>query len=321
MGGLMGNQLDLDSATATSMTSSKNAVTRYYSRKTSDILYKYGPGPRVHFHVGVFNGGQSLNTTVSQQEIKQRIVRSQEDMLDLAAQVWGTTGSPPSSLLDVGCGLGGGSIYWAQKFGASVTGLTNVSEHLSLIREFAAQAGVARRVTPYLADVHELPDMQQHDAAVAVESSGYMNRERLFSVMAQVLRPGGWFGIEEHFLRRMEWAGFIDRYYKTRLGTLAEYITAAKAAGFAVERDDDVTDRVTEFWVQSMAWSVMELDKAVCEGAVPISRERLMDSAVAHGRFFRAWREHAVETRLLLFRLQPQSIPAGTWRQKRGAAR
>ncbi len=317
----MDGQLALGATAANSTTSSKNAVTRYYSRKTADILYKYGPGPRVHFHVGLFNDDANLNTTVSQQVIKQRIVTAQEDMLDLAAQLWETAVSPPSSLLDVGCGLGGGSIYWAQKSGASVTGLTNVSEHLSLIRDFATQAGVAGNVTPYLADVHVLPDMRKYDAAVAVESSGYMDRERLFSVMAHALKPGGWFGIEEHFLRRKEWAGFIDRYYKTRLGTLAEYVTAAQAAGFVVERDDDVTDQVTEFWVQSMAWSVMELDKAVSEGATPISRERLIDSAVTHGRFFRAWREHAVETRLLLFRLQARSTPVGTRQNKQGAMR
>jgi tocopherol O-methyltransferase len=302
-------------------TSTKNAVTRYYSKKTADILYKYGPGPRVHFHVGLFSTDANLNTTVSQEVIKQRIVTAQEDMLDLAAQLWETAGSPPLSLLDVGCGLGGGSIYWAQKLGARVTGLTNVSEHLSLIRDFARQAGVAGNVAPHLADVHLLQESRAYDAAVAVESSGYMDRERLFAVIAHALKPGGWFGIEEHFLRRTEWAGFIDTYYKTRLGTLAEYIAAARAAGFVVQRNDDVTDRVTEFWVQSMAWSAMELDNAVNRGTTPIGRNRLTDSAVTHGRFFRAWREHAVETRLLLFRLQPRPMPVSTGQRSQRAVR
>jgi tocopherol O-methyltransferase len=297
-------------------------VSRYYSKKTADILYKYGPGPRVHFHVGLFNTDANLNTTVSQEVIKQRIVTAQEDMLDLAAQLWAAAGgSPPLSLLDVGCGLGGGSIYWAQKLGAGVTGLTNVSEHLSLVRDFARQAGVAGNVTPHLADVHLLRESRRYDAAVAVESSGYMDRERLFAVIAHALKPGGWFGIEDHFLRRPEWAGFIDTYYKTNLGTLAEYLAAARAAGFVVQRNDDVTDRVTEFWVQSMAWSAMELDSAVSQGATPIGRDRLTDSAIAHGRFFRAWREHAVETRLLLFRLQPRPRPASAGQRGQGAAR
>lgn len=291
-------------AAPTGVTSSKEAVTGYYSTKTADILHKYGPGPRVHFHVGLFDSQSTRSTTVAQHVVKQRIVDAQEAMLDFAGQAWKVPGDSRLSLLDVGCGLGGGSIYWAEKFGATVTGLTNVSEHLPLISDFARQAGVRELVTPYLADVHNLRESRKYDAAVAVESSGYMDRERLFLVMASALKPGGWFGIAEHFLCRPEWAGFIDAYYKTRLGTLAEYVTSAEAAGFALEQDDDITDRVTEFWVQSMAWSTMELERAAQLGASPIRRERLIDSAITHGKFFRIWREHEVETRLLLFRLQ-----------------
>lgn len=282
----------------------EGAVTRYYSAKTNAILHKYGPGPRVHFHVGLFDN--PLNTTVAQHVLKQRILTAQEAILDFSAQHWGVPASPPVSLLDVGCGLGGGSIYWAEKYGIRVTGLTNAPEHVPLINDFARQTGVADRVIPRLTDVHHLQDLRSYDAAVALESSGYMDRDRLFSVMAQALKPGGWFGIEEHFLCRPEWAAFIDSYYKTRLGTLTEYINAARAAGFVLEHDHDLTDLVTEFWVQSMAWSTMELDKIPDEDTAPIRRERLIDSAITHGKFFRVWREHAVETRLLLFRL-PQA--------------
>lgn len=297
----MDSQLAAGAIAAGGKMVSESAVTRYYSAKTADIIYKYGPGPRVHFHVGLFDS--ALGTTVAQDVIKQRIVAAQEAILDYSARLWGVPASPPASLLDVGCGLGGGSIYWAEKYGSRVTGLTNTLEHISLIRNFAREAGVADRVIPRLADVHGLREMPSYDAAVAVESSGYMDRQQLFSVMAQALRPGGWFGIQEHFLCRPEWGRFIDSYYRTRLGTLTEYLTAAGAAGFVLERDEDLTDRVTEFWVQSMAWSAMELDKALAGGAAPIRRERLMDSAITHGKFFRIWREHAVETRLLLFRL------------------
>lgn len=300
--------MDSQLATKTTATGDKalgsGAVTRYYSRKTADIIYKYGPGPRVHFHVGLFDENSAPNTTVPQHVVQQRIVNAQEAMLDFAAQSWGVPGNPPDSLLDIGCGLGGGSLYWAGKFGAEVTGLTIVSEHLPLITEFAQLAQVADRVTPRLADVHSLRESRRYDAAVALESSGYMDRERLFSVVARALKPGGWFGIEEHFLCRPEWAEFIDAYYKTRLGTLTEYITAAWAAGFVLEQDEDVTDRVAEFWMQSMAWSAMELDMMKQQNAAPISRDRLMESAITHGKFLRVWREHAVETRLLLFRLK-----------------
>lgn len=282
----------------------QSQVPLYYSRKTNDILQKYGPGPRVHFHVGLFERDARLNTTVSQTVLKRRISESQEAILGHAARSWGVRGGQPLHLLDIGCGVGGGSIYWAQEHGATVTGLTVAAEHIPVIEDFSRQAGVADRVTPRLADVHELTEQRLYDAAYANESSGYMDRRRLFQVVARALKPGGWFGIQEHFVCRPEWTAFIDDYYKTRLGTLTEYITAAAEAGFELEQDEDVTDRVAEFWVQSMAWNTSELDRVEATGIPSAwSRERLSESTIAHGKMFRIWRDHAMETRLLFFRL------------------
>ncbi|MGW2370679.1 SAM-dependent methyltransferase [Streptomyces sp. NPDC001667] len=249
--------------------------------------------------------GSTLNTTVSQRILQRRIVASQEAIVDHAARVWGAHTTPPASLLDIGCGVGGASIYWAQEHGTAVTGLTVAAEHVPVIGDFAFAAGVADKVTALHADVHEYVPDRGYDAAYANESSGYMDRGRLFEVVARCLKPGGWFGIQEHFVCRPEWTRFIDGYYRTRLGTLTEYITAAEAAGFELEQDEDVTDRVAEFWVQSMAWSTSELDRVertsdTCKGAW--TRERLTESALVHGKLFRIWRDHAMETRLLLFR-------------------
>jgi tocopherol O-methyltransferase len=283
-------------------------VPLYYSRKTADILHKYGPGPRVHFHMGLFASDVIPNTTaVPQRALKQRIVASQEAIVDHAARSWGAYTNPPSRLLDIGCGVGGGSIYWAQEHGAKVTGLTVAAEHIPVIEDFARQAGVADLVSPRVADIHHFSQdkkRKKYDAAYANESSGYMDRERLFQVVSQVVRPGGWFGIQEHFICRPEWTEFIDDYYKTRLGTLTEYITAAAAAGFELEQDEDVTDRVAEFWVQSMAWNAAELERAQRDGLRDAwTHERLVESTITHGKLFRIWRDHALETRLLLFRL------------------
>ncbi|WP_280718372.1 methyltransferase domain-containing protein [Kitasatospora sp. MAP5-34] len=280
-------------------------VPLYYSRKTLDILHKYGPGPRVHYHLGLFEPGDTPNTTVSQDVIRRRLVAAQEAMVERAATLWNVAANPPAHLLDVGCGLGGGSIYWAQRHRSSVTALTVAGDHVPVIADFARQAGVADLVSPVLGDVHHLRDENRYDAAVAFESSGYMDREVLFENMAQAIRPGGWFGIQEHFVRRPEWTSFIDGYYKTRLGTLTEYISAARKAGFVLEDDEDITDRVTEFWVQSMAWTALELDRIEQAGeSSPIARERLAESALTHGRFFRVWRDRSIETRILLFRLR-----------------
>ncbi|MBU7600633.1 class I SAM-dependent methyltransferase [Streptomyces sp. P38-E01] len=278
-------------------------VPLYYSRKTKDILHKYGPGPRVHFHLGLFGKDEAPNTTVAQDVLRRRITDSQERVLTHAAQQWRVDHRPSAEILDIGCGLGGGSIFWAQKHGASVQGLTVAEDHIPVIEDLARRAGVSDRVRARAQDVHELDEESRYDGAVAIESSGYMDRERLFAVAAKALRPGGWFGIQEHFICRPEWTEFIDAYYKTRLGTLTEYIRSARQAGLELEQDEDITDGVAEFWVQSMAWSTAELERAERTGEPsPIKRERLTESALTHGKLFRIWRDHAVETRLLLFR-------------------
>ncbi|WP_370062916.1 cyclopropane-fatty-acyl-phospholipid synthase family protein [Streptacidiphilus sp. MAP5-3] len=279
-------------------------VPLYYASKTQAIIHKYGPGPRIHFHVGLFERGETPNTSVAQDVIRRRLVRSQEAMVERAAWLWDVADRTPETILDVGCGLGGGAILWAQRYGATVTALTVAGEHVPLIHRFADAAQVGHLVQPRLADVHELRDVRCYDAAVAFESSGYMDRARLFRVMAQALRPGGWFGVQEHFVRRPEWTGFIDGYYHTRLGTLTEYITAAREAGFELEQDEEVTDRVAEFWLQSMAWSTLELDRVRGSSGGPVAEERLTESALTHGTFYRLWRDRGIETRILQFRLR-----------------
>ncbi|MET9324811.1 methyltransferase domain-containing protein [Streptomyces sp. NPDC003038] len=281
-----------------------DVVRRYYSRKTQDIVHKYGPGPRVHFHVGLFAEGSHPHTTVSQDTLKRRIVDAQETIVEHAARSWGAYEKPPRRLLDIGCGLGGASLYWAQEHGARVTGLTLAAEHVPVIERFARQAGVGGRVTPVLGDVHDLDATRAYDAAYANESSGYTDRTRLFEVVAKALKPGGWFGIQEHFVCRPEVGPSIDDYYRTRLGTREEYLAAAEAAGFELEQDEDVTDRVAEFWVQSMAWNTAELDRLQAGGAPAAwTRERLGESTIVHSKLFRIWRDHAMETRLLRFRI------------------
>jgi SAM-dependent methyltransferase len=251
----------------------------------------------------MFGIGEHPQTTVAQRVLKRRILASQEAVLAHAAQLWDVAGAPPETLLDIGCGLGGGSLFWAQEFGARVTGLTVTPEHIPVMEDFTRRAGAQGQVTAVLGDVHTWEPDRTYDAAVAIESSGYMDRERLFAVMAKSLRPGGWFGIQEHFLCRPEWTEFVDGYYRTRLGTLTEYISAARAAGFELELDEDITDRVAEFWVQSMAWTTAELEGIDQGRGSPIARDRLVESALTHGKFYRVWRDHALETRLLLFRL------------------
>ncbi len=275
-------------------------VPAYYSGKTREILCKYGPGPRIHFHVGVFNTTVSRQVSDDREVLRQRLTTAQEAALEKAAAAWHAASGVPRRLLDIGCGLGGGSLYWAQEFQTQVTALTVTPDHIPLIADFAEKAGVSDRVTAILGDIHDLREERAFDAAIAIESSGYMDRARLFTAVARALKPGGWFGIQEHFPQDNRWTRFLDGYYKTRLGTLPEYLAAAQATGFDLIADEDLTDHAAEFWLQSQAWATAQLDSRTS----PIPAQRLIESALTHGKLHRIWRDHAVETRLLLFNLR-----------------
>src|SRR4051812_25885295 len=93
------------------------AVSLYYDRKTASVLSKYGPGPRVHFHIGHYPTAPELRLPID--ELQAQMVAAQELMLSRAAQLWDATQVLSGSVLDVGCGLGGGSLYWAEEHGAN----------------------------------------------------------------------------------------------------------------------------------------------------------------------------------------------------------
>ncbi|HZI14157.1 MAG TPA: methyltransferase domain-containing protein, partial [Myxococcus sp.] len=151
-------------------------------------------------------------------------------------------------VLDVGCGLGGGSLYWAAQHHARVTAVTNVPEHAEQVQRFADVEGLGSRVKPLVCDALAVPGRACFDAVVAVESACYLPRVEWFRRVRALLKPRGVVAIADVFLGRPEEAAPFDRYWRTRIGTVAEYLAAADAAGLELETRDDVSARVVGFW-------------------------------------------------------------------------
>jgi len=156
-------------------------------------------------------------------------------------------------VLDVGCGLGGGAIFWAQEFGAQVTAVTCVPSHVDWVARFAERGGVASRVRALLCDASEVPGENRFDAAVAFETACYLAREQWFPRVASLLRPGGRLFIVDCFLVRSEYAEPFDRYWHTRIGTIPEYLTAAEKAGLQPVLLKDISHRTVHFWTTTQA--------------------------------------------------------------------
>src|SRR5205823_3838598 len=118
-------------------------------------------------------------------------VLSQEQVLHYAGGFWQLRRVPFSEVLDAGCGLGGGAIFWAQEFGAHVTAATIAPSHVGLVAKFAAQAGVDALVTPILCDALAVPGDKCFDAAIALDSSDTFPRAPWFRRLARLLRTSG----------------------------------------------------------------------------------------------------------------------------------
>ena len=249
----------------------------YYDSKTRGILERYGPGPRVHYHTGLIDEPALPHS--STQELRQSLVVAQERVLYHAAQAWGASSTLCGDVLDVGCGLGGGAIFWAQEFGAQVTAVTCVASHVDFVARFATQAGVRSRVQPLLCDALEVPGEECFDAAVAIDSSGYLERTSWLKRTASLLRPRGRVFIIDCFLARPEYEEPFNSYWHTRIGTMDEYLTAAQGAGLRVESVQDISRRTEHFWATTVA--LME-SEARDRTSGPAEMARREESVRAH---------------------------------------
>ena len=258
-------------------------VIAYFDRKTHAILKRYGPGPRVHYHTGLVDDPPPPNASIP--ILRQQLVAGQERMLRDAAEVWNATSHLSGHILDVGCGLGGGAIFWAKEFGARVTAVTCVPSHAAFVSRFAAEAGVGPQIEPLVCDAVEVPGENRFDAAVAVDSSGYLHRKDWFPRIASLLRPGGSVFIVDCFLELPQYADLFNRHWHTRIGTIEEYEQAARAAGLKAGRVVDVTNRTKHFWTTTLALIEAEsiIDRATDAAPVQLTESFQAHSLVREG--------------------------------------
>jgi tocopherol O-methyltransferase len=98
-------------------------------------------------------------------------------------------------ILDVGCGIGGSSIYLAQKFNARAVGITLSPVQASRATERALEAGLATDVQFQVADALDMPFADDtFDFVWSMESGEHMpDKEKFLQECYRVLKPGGTF--------------------------------------------------------------------------------------------------------------------------------
>lgn len=256
-------------------------VAAYYREKTAGILEKYGPGPRVHFHTGLVEEGEAREPSGDLDSIRASMARGQELLLEHVRDR--SPSQIAGRILDVGCGLGGGALFWAAEPGVErVDAITIEPAHVELVGGFARDAGLANKVFPRLVDAHDVPTSERFEHVVAIESSCYLDRPRWAASVARALAPGGLVHIVDCFRAEQISLEWFDDYWRTRVGSLSEYQGALEAAGLAAITVENLAPRAWRFWDLSCAW--IELTGAPGRAReAKLSAHRALQSALRTG--------------------------------------
>lgn len=164
-------------------------------------------------------------------------------------------GIPPAGrILDAGCGVGGSALWLARTYGAEVVGITPVASQVARARRYAAEQGLADRLTFEQQDYTRttFPDAS-FDVVWAIESVCHAPDKRLFFQEARrLLRRGGRLGIVEYFRHRRPMApqdeallhSWLSGWAIPDLATSEELERWAEGAGFRDVRSDSIAEQV-----------------------------------------------------------------------------
>ncbi len=160
-----------------------------------------------------------------------------------------------SRVLDVGCGIGGSSIYLAKNLDALVTGITISPIQADMARAFAKQDGVSVDIRVMDAENMDLPGL--FDVIWSIEALSHLNdQERFFANAAKLLEKGGKFAIIDWFkkdgLTEDQEEKFIDPIKNGMLTpnmtTMESYRSFIEKAGLKITGTHDISKNVSKTW-------------------------------------------------------------------------
>ncbi|MBD2662892.1 methyltransferase type 11 [Richelia sinica FACHB-800] len=117
--------------------------------------------------------------------------QAQIDLIEELLQWSGVTTA--ENILDVGCGIGGSSLYLADKFGAKATGITLSPVQAKRATERAIAANLSHRSEFLVANALEMPFVDNSfDLVWSLESGEHMpDKVKFLQECYRVLKPGG----------------------------------------------------------------------------------------------------------------------------------
>lgn len=162
-------------------------------------------------------------------------------------------------LLDIGCGLGGASRYFAHDHGCRVTGIDVTAEYVLVAAALARRVGLGGLVSYENGSALSLPFAPgAFDGAYMLHvGMNIVDKPALFAEVRRVLKPKGVFGIYD-VMRESDgelsypvpWASSAETSF---VATAAAYRRLIAAAGFEVVRERSRREFAIEFFRQMRA--------------------------------------------------------------------
>ena len=176
--------------------------------------------------------------------------------MDLSAQIDLPRGA---RVLDVGCGIGGASRYFAQERGWRLDGIDLTPEYVEVAGSLSRRVGLADAISYHKASASALPfPAATFDGAYMLHvGMNIADKRTTFAEIRRTLKRGGVFVIYDvmresdgEFAYPVPWSSepatnFID--------TAESYKQLLRAAGFAVEKERSRGDFAREFFKQMRA--------------------------------------------------------------------
>ena len=173
--------------------------------------------------------------------------------IDFAEQIGFTT---DMQLLDIGCGIGGASRFFAEERGCRVTGIDLTADYVRTAQALARRVGLDRRVTYRQASALDLPfDAGTFDGAYMMHvGMNIEDKPGLFAEVRRVLRPDGLFAIfdmmrtgDGDLSYPVHWAATAESSF---VASAAEYRDGLERAGFDVAKVRDRREFALAFFRQ-----------------------------------------------------------------------
>jgi len=200
----------------------------------------------MHIHHGYWETGKETKEV------------AQSKLIDLVAKKAAI--QKGSRILDVGCGVGGSSIYLAKNYDADVTGITISSTQVVMANEFAKREG-AEDKTRFIE--HDAEKLNQIDLGTAFDVvwicealSHLDDREEFFGNANRKLKIGGRIAVVDWTkasgLTKKQDTDYVQPIVEgmllPRLSTLQDYAEALQRQGFKVLETEDISRQTAKTW-------------------------------------------------------------------------